>query len=99
MLAPTEAPMTTTVTTEYSTLQNPPHDFSRRQVLFLDGLRYSVEMAQIAYKRLYALLQSVSRISDENPFISSAEAMLYAWAIVDSTRPIAIEISFWHFQV
>ena len=78
--------MATTVTTEYSPLQNPPHDFSRRQVLFLDGLRYSVEMAQIAYKRLNVSLQSVSRISDKNQLISSAEAMLYAWAIVDSAH-------------
>ena len=42
-LAPTEAPMTTTVTTEYSTLQNPPHDFSRRQVLFIAMMDFAIQ--------------------------------------------------------
>ena len=79
--------MKTKVTAGDSPFRNPPHDFSRRQVLFLDGIRYSVEMAQIAYQRLFALLQKVAPpISDDNLFISSVEAMLYAWAIVDSAH-------------
>ena len=69
--------MTTIVTAKELPFQNPPHDFSRRQVLFLDGIRYSAEMAQIAYQRLYALLQGVSPISGENLFITKRGGHCY----------------------
>lgn len=78
--------MRTMITVQDLPFRNPPHDFSRRQVLILDGIRYSVEMAQIAYQRLYALLQNLSSISDKDLFVPSAEAMLYAWTIVDSAH-------------
>lgn len=35
--------------TENSILRKPPAEFSRRQVLVLDGIRYAAEMALIAY--------------------------------------------------
>jgi hypothetical protein len=71
---------------EDSPLRKPPAELSRRQVLILDGIRYAAEMAHIANERLYAKLQSISATLDETRVRDSVEAMLDAWAIVDSAH-------------
>jgi hypothetical protein len=71
---------------EDSPLRRPPADFSRSQVLVLDGIRYAAEMAHIAYERLYVHVQGVSASRDEPRVRDTAIAMLDAWSIVDSAH-------------
>jgi hypothetical protein len=68
---------------EDSPLRHQTAKFSRKQVLILDGLRYSAEMAHIAYQRLSPLLQEVSTAGQAATVAASAEALHYAWSIVD----------------
>jgi|CZKS01.1.fsa_nt_gi hypothetical protein len=68
-----------------SPLRKIPSALHRRQVLFLEGIRFTVEMAELAYRRLQGtlLLQTNQpALNDDNPPLVSA--MLDAWAIVDS---------------
>lgn len=71
---------------EDSPLRKPPAEFSRRQVLLLDGLRYSAEMAHIAYERLYANAQAMAASKDEPSVREIATCMLDAWSIIDSAN-------------
>lgn len=71
---------------EYSSLRTPPENLTRRQVLFLDGIRYAVEMAHIAYSRLYDLLQLIA-VSPTQPLSDDiTRAMLDAWSVIDSAH-------------
>lgn len=69
---------------EDSPLRTPPQDFSRRQVLVLDGLRFAAEMADIAYERLSA---AVETFPTTDPAVrDTARLMLDAWSIIDSAH-------------
>jgi hypothetical protein len=62
-------------------------DFSRKQTLIFDGIRYAAEMADIAYWRLFDLLQDISALPDnELTTRQIATAMLDVWSIVDSAN-------------
>ncbi|MBK5292739.1 MAG: hypothetical protein JJE04_13800 [Acidobacteriia bacterium] len=68
-----------------SPLRKIPSALDRRQALFIEGIRFSVEMADVAYKRLRSTLLWLSKMEDETPEIpSTVSAMLDAWSIVDS---------------
>jgi hypothetical protein len=72
-----------------SPLRKPPSSFSRQQVLFLDGIRYSAEMIRIAYERLWTQLNAITVPPPDNSDITTddiARAMLDAWSIVDSAN-------------
>jgi hypothetical protein len=72
-----------------SPLRNPPDSFSRQQILFLDGIRYSAEMIRIAYERLWTQLEPISvPPPDDTPITTDdiARAMLDAWSIIDSAN-------------
>ena len=71
---------------ENSPLRRPAASLSRRQVLILDGIRYAVDMADIAYSRLSAHLQAVAASPTEPSVGDIASAMLDAWSIVDSAH-------------
>jgi hypothetical protein len=71
---------------EDSPLRRPPSDYSRRQVLVLDGIRYSAEMAHIAYERLFASVNAISSSTSEPLVRDTATALLDAWSIVDSAH-------------
>jgi hypothetical protein len=71
---------------ENSPLRRPPAALSRRQVLILDGVRYAVDMAEIAYGRLSAHLHAVATSPTEPSVGDIASAMLDAWSIVDSAH-------------
>src|SRR5215813_5594421 len=61
--------------------------FSREQALFFDGIRYAAEMADIAYWRLFDLLQEMSSLHDtELTTRQIATAMLDVWSVVDSVH-------------
>jgi len=74
-----------------SPLHSPPASLSRRQVVILDGIRYAIEMAHIAYERLDRQLQGIgASFTDTKPqFDERATAMLDAWSIVDSAHRMA----------
>src|SRR5918999_1673035 len=71
---------------EDSPLRRPPTELSRRQILFLDGLRYAAEMADVAYQRLFEGLMHVADTSDEPSTRDIARLMLDAWSIVDAVH-------------
>src|SRR5437588_1710102 len=72
--------------TEASPRRNPPPELGRRQVLVLDGLRYSVEMADVAYRRLDEGLAQIHFGAGEIGPRAIASLMLDAWSIVDSVH-------------
>src|ERR1044072_4098519 len=62
-------------------------DFSREQALIFDGIRYAAEMADIAYWRLFDLLEQMSFLpSDQLTTRQIAAAMVDVWSIVDSVN-------------
>jgi hypothetical protein len=68
-----------------SPLRRIPTALERRQALFVEGIRYSIDMAEVAYNRLRATLivmGSMKTPDAENP--DHISAMLDAWSIVDS---------------
>ena len=79
-----------------SPLRKIPVQLERRQVLFLDGIRYAIEMAALAYSHLYQIvLGSTQRIAEAegtqsvggrptNTALEVAAALLEAWSFVDS---------------
>lgn len=71
---------------ENSPLRRPPSELSRRQVLFLDGIRYAAEMADVAYQRLSEELMRLAESPDEPSTRDIARLMLDAWSIVDAVH-------------
>jgi hypothetical protein len=68
-----------------SPLRRIPAALERRQQLVLDGVRYSIEMADLAHSRLRACLDVLSRpIKADQRMLTSA--FLDAWSIVDSVH-------------
>jgi hypothetical protein len=69
-----------------SPLRNIPIVLNRRQLLFIEGIRLTVETADLAYRRLLATLPILSKhlnnLDPDNP--STVSVMLDAWAVVDS---------------
>lgn len=62
-------------------------NFSRKQALLFDGIRYAAEMADIAYWRMFDLLQEMSSLpTGELTTRQIATVMLDVWSIVDSVN-------------
>ncbi len=63
-------------------------DINTRDILFLDGVRYSIEIIDLNYKRLLNTIEQIVILGNEKkpipPFI--AMAMSDSWAIIDSTH-------------
>lgn len=71
---------------EDSPLRRPPSELSRRQVLFLDGIRYAAEMADLAYERLSDGLQGIARSEAKPSTRDIAAVMLDAWSVIDAVH-------------
>ena len=67
-------------------LRNPPPGLSRKQIMILDGIRYAVEIAQVAYDRLYDTLMSWKGLESQSSSTAFATAIADAWTIIDSTH-------------
>lgn len=69
-----------------SPLRKPPQPISERQIVLLDGIRYSVDMAGIAIDRLWRQLCFID--TSESPIENHhiAEAALDAWSIIDAAH-------------
>jgi hypothetical protein len=75
-----------------SPLRRFPANSENKQTLFFDGIRYSIEMAALAYARLqrnlYDLTVHCVKTSDKP--IDFTPAILDAWSIVDSVHRLRI---------
>jgi hypothetical protein len=62
-----------------------PANTNRKRMLFYDGIRYSVEMADLAHNRLHKTLSEIepSPTSPKSNSRDFASAILDAWSIVD----------------
>ncbi len=68
-----------------SPLRQIPTQTNRKQMLFFDAIRYSVEMADLAHNRLRETLYEIAQspISTESNSRDFTSAILDAWSIVD----------------
>lgn len=68
-----------------SILRQLPPELDRRQVLFLDGVRHTGEIADLAYERLKSTLTQIAiqelSLDELRPFFTSA--CLDAWALIN----------------
>src|SRR4051794_19716050 len=73
---------------EDSPLRRLPAALDERQRLFIDGMRYAIDSAGIAFDGLRAALVE---LSGENPASHSHErAVMYAWSMVDSVNRLRV---------
>jgi hypothetical protein len=65
-----------------------PENLDRKQLLFFDGIRVAVEMAERAYERLADTLHrsAITESSHEDRYRLVPFCLLDAWSIVDSTN-------------
>jgi hypothetical protein len=68
-----------------SPLRRIPQILNRQQALFIEAIRCSVDMADVAYRRLRRTLLLLPEMRNEDPETPSAiSALLDAWSVVDS---------------
>lgn len=73
-----------------SPLRRLPTALDRKQALFLDGIRFSVEMADLAYQRLrHTLLNFESSFDRSAAYSPGVVAMIDAWVIIDNVHRLA----------
>ncbi len=78
--------MTTTILARDSILRRLPPELDPKQALFIDGIRHSVEIIDLAFPRLRGTLTDIA-IADPKALdlpAASAHAFLDAWAMVDA---------------
>ncbi|MFC1921440.1 hypothetical protein ACFLYQ_06940 [Chloroflexota bacterium] len=63
-----------------------PYKLDAEQTLFLDGIRYSIEMADISYTQLRRTLLYITKNgqSQKLPGTNTVKALLSAWSIIDN---------------
>ena len=74
---------------ESSPFRKLPQALARRQVLFLDGIRYCAEMAELSHVRLRSTAAAITQASANGQQLNGpfyAAAFMDAWAIIDSTH-------------
>lgn len=69
-----------------SPLRKPPQPVSERQIVLLDGIRYSADMAAIAINRLWEQLSFIDSTELEIEPHHIAAAALDAWSIIDAAH-------------
>ena len=80
------------IISEDSPLRRFPSNSENKQTLFFDGIRYSIEMAAVAYARLQQTLHglTLSCIDSSTPLVDFTPAVLDAWSIVDCVHRLRI---------
>jgi hypothetical protein len=67
-----------------------PAGLPREQILFLDGIRYSVEITALAYRRLWANTATMTKAMADQVGVKDlthyTAALSDAWTIIDSTH-------------
>lgn len=69
-----------------SPLRRIPHNLDRKQALFYDAIRFTIEMVDVAYKRLIHVLFTISKNDSFRQSHPMAVAFLDAWSIIDSVH-------------
>jgi len=69
-----------------SPLRKPPQPISEQQIVLLDGIRYSADMAGIALDRLWDQLCFIDDINEAVEPHHIAAAALDAWSIIDAAH-------------
>src|SRR6478672_5261734 len=66
-----------------SPLLNVPADAPRKQVLIIDGIRYSAAIGELAHSRLLRALGDVVKVNNDHPLLRShiVTATMDAWTI------------------
>ncbi len=74
--------------TKTSLLRRIPKNVETRTVLFLDGIRYSIEIIDLAFRRLQETIEMISQMENKSDELSPkiVEAMSDAWVIIDSAH-------------
>jgi len=67
-----------------SPLRQIPYALDRKQALFLDGIRFTFEMVDVAYVRLLYILENITTDDSFREVHPMAEPFMEAWSIVDS---------------
>ena len=69
-----------------SPLRRLPASADRRTVLFLDGIRYSIEIGDLSFGRLSKTLERIAELGESNEGLAAmiVEAVSDAWVLVDS---------------
>ena len=76
-----------------SPLKRFPASSENRQTLFFDGIRYSIEMAALAYDRLFRTLFDWTVVQAETLALDFVPAFLDAWSIVDSVHRLRMLVN------
>src|SRR3989442_1338100 len=71
---------------EQSPLKRIPGSLNDRQRLFVDGIRYSIEMADVAFTRLCTVAVSVDNEGSLPDGVEFAHVFLDSWSIVDAVH-------------
>ncbi len=71
---------------EDSPLRKPPLPISEKQIVLLDGIRYSMDMAGVAIDRLWRKLCFLDSNEESIGNHDIAEAALDAWSIIDAAH-------------
>lgn len=69
-----------------SALRRPPRPISERQIVLLDGIRYSADMAGVAIDRLWQQLCWIDSAENTVEPYQIAAAALDAWSIIDAAH-------------
>ncbi len=69
-----------------SPLRRLPTNLNPKQAQFCDGVRFSAEMADLAYEQLCGYLLPLSGSGPSVARISAVGPFLFAWSIIDSTH-------------
>mgnify|MGYP006873467032 CR=1 FL=1 len=71
-----------------SPLRTLPESLDRRSVLFLDGIRYAIQIFDLASSRLGGTLHQLSQIKENSPELADgiSSAIADAWTMIDSTH-------------
>jgi hypothetical protein len=84
-----------------SPFRNLPANLDHKQILFFDGIRYAVEMIDVAYSRLRTTLNQLSYLdlsdkkvkADVSVMSLKSSVFLDAWSIVDSINRYRVLIN------
>jgi hypothetical protein len=71
-----------------SPLRSIPQSVDHRTILYLDGIRYSIEITELAYQRLVRILEEYRTTEEDAPQVNRriVQAMSDAWMLIDSVH-------------
>jgi hypothetical protein len=67
-----------------SPLRKVPYALNRKEALFIDSMRFTFEMIDVAYVRLLYILEQITVDDSFRDLHPMAEAFMEAWSIIDS---------------